>query len=226
MKYSREIANFVRKEAVALPGHSQKRIQWVARYIIPAEPQVRASLKASGAALDEIDDLIQDAYCKFAALASVEQVDNPAAYFMQMVKNLRRDRLRRDKVIQFEEFTENSAPFVNTDGTNLEAEIGARHELRMVDAVLESLPPRCRTIFTLKRIEGLSQKQVALKLGVTETIVENDVRKAVRALQAALRSDHDEEEDTISIAADRQEGSKKYGQRGFTMGGADRRARW
>jgi len=190
-----------------LPGHSQERIRWVARHIIPAEPQVRASLRAAGAQLDEVDDLVQDAYCRFAAMDSIDQIERPAAYFMQMVKNLRRDRLRRDKVIQFEEFTEISAPFVNTLGANVEAEIGARQELQMVDAVLGGLPDRCRTIFTLKRIEGLSQKQIAQHLGVSETIVENDVRKAVRALQAALRSDHDEKEDGPSIAADRQRAS-------------------
>jgi len=186
-----------------LPGHSQGRIRWVARYILPAEPQVRASLRATGAAMDEIDDLVQDAYCRIAAMASVEQIDRPAAYFMQMVKNLRRDRLRRDKIIQFEEFTEIIEPFVDHYGSSLEAEIGARSELRMVGEVLEGLPERCRTIFTLKRIEGLSQKQIAQQLGVSETIVENDVRKAVRALQAALRSDQGAKEDETSIAAER-----------------------
>lgn len=168
---------------------------------------MRASLKSAGATPDEVDDLIQDAYCRFAAMASVDQIDRPAAYFMQMVKNLRRDRLRRDKVIQFEEFTENTAPFVNTDGDDLEAEIGARHELRMVATVLGGLPERCRTIFTLKRIDGLSQKQISEHLGVSETIVENDVRKAVRALQAALRSNHGDKQDEASSAAERTRAS-------------------
>lgn len=140
-------------------------------------------------------------------MASVDQIDRPAAYFMQMVKNLRRDRLRRDKIILFEEFTEINEPPVNCFGSNLESEIGARQELKMVAEVLETLPERCRAIFTLKRIEGLSQKFIAQQLGVTETIVENDVRKAVRALQAALRGEHSKKKDEISIAADQQKAS-------------------
>lgn len=190
-----------------MPGHSHERIRWIARHIIPAEPQIRASLRASGATPDEVDDLVQDAYCRFAAMLSVDGIDRPAAYFMQMVKNLRRDRLRRDKVVQFEEFTETATPFVSLDGEDLEAQIGARRELRMVDDVLANLPERCRTIFTLKRIEGLSQKQIAEQLGVSETIVENDVRKAVRALQSALRSNHGEKKDGPSIAAEHQKAS-------------------
>ncbi|MEO0872932.1 MAG: sigma-70 family RNA polymerase sigma factor, partial [Pseudomonadota bacterium] len=66
--------------------------------------------------------------------------------------------------------------------------ISARHELGLVEKVLATLPDRCRTIFTLKRIEGLSQRAIAERLSVTENIVENDVRKAVKALQAELRN--------------------------------------
>lgn len=199
--------HFVLREARVVPNYSYDRVRWVARHIIPAEPQVRASLRTFGVAPGEIDDLIQDAYCRFAAMQSVEQIDRPAAYFMQMVKNLRRDRLRRDKIIRFEEFTEMDEPFVNHHGSNLESEVSARQELRMVAEVLESLPERCRSIFTMKRIEGLSQKVIAKQLGVTETIVENDVRKAVRALQAALRGESNDKEDEARIAPYRKKAS-------------------
>ena len=187
-----------------MAAHPQDRIKWVARYIIPAEPQVRASLRAAGAAPDIVDDLIQDAYCKIAGLANFAQIEKPAAYFMQIAKNLHRDRLRRDRVIRFEQFTETSDPFVSDGGSPIEAEIGARIELRMVDGVLNSLPERCREIFRLKRIEGLSQKEIARTLNVTETIVENDVRKAVKALQTALRGDDMVEGHGQYRAADRE----------------------
>ncbi|MFO6431628.1 RNA polymerase sigma factor [Erythrobacter sp. W302b] len=187
-----------------MSANPHDRIKWVARYIIPAEPQVRASLRASGTAPDVIDDLIQDAYCRIAGLAGYAQIEKPAAYFMQTVKNLHRDRLRRDKIIRFEQFTETSDPFVSHVGLDMEAEIGARCELRMVDDVLNSLPIRCREIFRLKRIDGLSQKEIARTLNVTETIVENDVRKAVKALQAVLRGDDMMEGAGRYRAADRE----------------------
>lgn len=171
-----------------MPVLPQERVSWVALHIIPAEPMVRASLRRAGAEAHEIDDLIQDTYCKFAALASVDHIDRPQAFFMQTAKNLWRDRLRRDKVIQFEEFTETHDSFVNHEGASIEATISARHELGLVQKILATLPDRCRTIFTLKRVEGLSQRAIAERLSVTENVVENDVRKAVKALQAELRN--------------------------------------
>lgn len=187
-----------------MPGCSPERVRWVARHIIPAEPSVRASLQRSGADKHEVDDLIQDAYCKFAAMDSVDHIDQPQAFFMQVVKNLRRDKLRREKIIQFEEFTEIGEPIVEDREPSLEAAVSARLELGLVDQVLQSLPTRCRSIFTLKRIEGLSQREIAQRLGVTENIVENDVRKAVKALQAKLRNSDQNEGNETPIAADRK----------------------
>lgn len=187
------------EEAIGLPEFSADRIAWVAKHLLPAEPNVRASLRASGMLPEDIDDLIQDAYCRFGAMPSVGQIECPASYFMQIAKNLRIDRLRREKVIRFKQITDLAEPSVNDGQTGLEEEVGARRELQMVIAVLEALPERCRNIFTLKRLEGLSQKEIAHRLQITENIVENDVRKAVRALQAALRESHDEDENSFAV---------------------------
>lgn len=187
-----------------MPACSPERVRWVAQYIIPAEPGVRLSLQRSGVGLHEIDDLVQDAYRKLAELASVDHIDRPQAFFMQVVKNLRRDRLRRDKIIQFEEFTEIHGSIVKSGEPCLEAVVCARQELSLVEAVLASLPTLCRDIFTLKRIEGLSQREIASRLGVSEHIVENDVRKAVKALQAKLRSPETSELEESKVEADRK----------------------
>jgi RNA polymerase sigma-70 factor (ECF subfamily) len=65
----------------------------------------------------------------------------------------------------------------------------------MVERLLADLPERCRTIFTLKRIEGLPQREIARRLGVSESIVENDVQKALRRIQHAVRTERFEKED-------------------------------
>jgi RNA polymerase sigma-70 factor (ECF subfamily) len=78
-------------------------------------------LRRLGVAESDIDDLIQDAYCRLATLTSVDHIDRPGAYFMQIVKNAWRDGLRRARVVRFEDFTENTTPFVEDDTTGIEA---------------------------------------------------------------------------------------------------------
>ncbi len=161
-------------------------VAWVARHVVPAEPRVRAALLRAGVSPADADDLIQEAYCRFAAMADVAHIAQPGAYFMTTVKNLRRDALRRAAVVRFEDITENAALFVMEEAHGVEAVVAARMQLRLVERLLGTLPERCATIFRLKRIEGLSQKAIAAQLGVSESIVENDVQKGLKVMQRAI----------------------------------------
>ena len=55
-----------------------------------------------------------------------------------------------------------------------------------MQAALDDLPPRCRQVVVLRKIDGLSQKEVARQMGVTTETVENQVAKGMRLLAQAL----------------------------------------
>jgi len=55
--------------------------------------------------------------------------------------------------------------------------------LRLIDR----LPDRCRRVFEMRKIQGLSQREIAARLGITETVVENEVVKGLRLISRALR---------------------------------------
>jgi RNA polymerase sigma factor (sigma-70 family) len=179
-------------------------IRWVSLHAIPQEPKVRAALRRLGVSESDADDLIQDAYCRLATLRSVDHIDRPGAYFMQIVKNAWRDGLRRARVVRLEDFTENAVPIVEDDATGVEATIFAREQLALVETLLATLPERCRTIFTWKRMEGISQRDIAKRLGVSETIVENDIQKALRTIQRAMRGVEQDEREERTIDDQRQ----------------------
>lgn len=174
-------------------------VRWVSLHVIPQEQKVRAALRRLGVAENDIDDLVQDAYCRLAALKSVDHIDRPGAYFMQIVKNAWRDSLRRARVIRLEDFTESGAPFVEDAAMGVEATAIAREQLGLIEALLDALPDRCRTIFTWKRMEGMPQREIAKRLGVSENVVENDVQKALRTIQRALRGHSEEEREEWKI---------------------------
>jgi RNA polymerase sigma factor (sigma-70 family) len=176
----------------------------VSLHVIPQEQKVRGALRRLAVAESDIDDLIQDAYCRLATLKSVDHIDRPGAYFMQIVKNAWRDSLRRARVVRLEDFTENATPIVEDEATGVEAMLFAREQLGLIEALLATLPERCRTIFTWKRMEGVSQRDIARRLGVSENVVENDVQKALRIIQRALRDTEDKEREEWKIDDRRQ----------------------
>lgn len=56
-----------------------------------------------------------------------------------------------------------------------------------LDAALETLPERCRLVFVMKRLEGMSQKEIAKALDISPKTVENQITKAVKVLKVALK---------------------------------------
>ena len=63
-------------------------VEWVAMHVVPAEPRVRAWLQAQGVSAEHADDLVQEAYCRIAALATVDHIARADSYLFTVVRNL------------------------------------------------------------------------------------------------------------------------------------------
>lgn len=168
-------------------------VAWVAGQILPHEREVRGWLRRSGASDADIDDLVQEAYCRLAALSSVAHIGNGRAYFFQTVRNIAVERMRRARVVRIDHVTEIDALNVIDGEPSPERVAAGRSELRRVSDAIEELPERCRTIFKLRRIYGLPQREIARRLGVTENVVEMQTARGLRLLMARLlKEDVDE----------------------------------
>jgi RNA polymerase sigma-70 factor (ECF subfamily) len=55
-----------------------------------------------------------------------------------------------------------------------------------IEQVITALPPRCQEIFRLSRFENLSNKEIAARLNLSISTVENQINIALRALRANL----------------------------------------
>ena len=60
-----------------------------------------------------------------------------------------------------------------------ERQVMARQELRRLAADIDALPPRCREVFLLVRIDGHSNGEVATRLGISRNMVEKHLIKAL-----------------------------------------------
>src|SRR3546814_4166544 len=70
---------------------------WIAREIIPHEVAIRKWLARRWSHVIDVDDVIQEAYCRIANLASVDHIDNPGGYFHQTASAVVTDQMRRSE---------------------------------------------------------------------------------------------------------------------------------
>jgi RNA polymerase sigma factor (sigma-70 family) len=169
----------------------QKIVAWVAREVMPHEPKVRAWLARSKMSKDDIDDVIQETYCRIAAVENIQAIDRPDAYFFSIARNLLTAQMRRNRVVRIDLVAEIESISPFDEAPSPERETSSRIELARVKRLMEKLPDRCRRIFEMRKIEGLSQREIARHMGVTESTVENDSVKGIRLILAALRQEEE-----------------------------------
>jgi RNA polymerase sigma-70 factor (ECF subfamily) len=65
-------------------------------------------------------------------------------------------------------------------------EVMARQELDLLEEAISQLPDGCRVVLLLRKIEQLSHREIADRLGIAVSTVEKQHARALRLLRAAL----------------------------------------
>jgi RNA polymerase sigma-70 factor (family 1) len=88
------------------------------------------------------------------------------------------------KTIEYREELDYSNLVALNDG---ESNIQYRELEKKVEEELEELPNRCREIFTLSRMQQLSNDEIAARLDISKRTVENQLTYALRHLRISIR---------------------------------------
>jgi RNA polymerase sigma-70 factor (ECF subfamily) len=155
-----------------------KRAIWLGRQVLPHEPALRVWLGCRRVPGLEIDDVIQETYSRLLTAESVEHIRNPKAYAFQTAGSVLVDHIRRLKVVSFASVSNLEHLQVVSDIPSPERQTIDRDELYRLARAIASLPGKVREVLRLRRIEGLSQREVSEKLGISENIVEKCMARA------------------------------------------------
>ena len=134
-------------------------VEWVGRCVLPWEAHVRAWLRRASVPACEIDDIVQEAYSRIARLENFRHISNPRSYFLEVARNLLFEQLRRSQIIRIDTIAEMDLPVMVDESPDQERVAIGRAEVARLKRLVDALPERCREMFVLRKIEGLSQKQ-------------------------------------------------------------------
>jgi RNA polymerase sigma factor (sigma-70 family) len=162
-------------------GSRLKVMAWVARDVIVHEAPLRAWLRRT-MSVDDVEDIIQESYCRIASLTDVSHIRSGRAYLFTTARMLVLERIRRSRVVSIDTAIEIEKIDPADDRPSPEQIVSGQQELRRIKRLIDALPERCREVFRLRKIEGLSQRDVAAALNLSEHTIENDVAKGLRLI--------------------------------------------
>jgi len=138
---------------------------------------------------EDVQDVMQEAYLRVHAASQTSKIKAPAAFFYRTARNLalneraRHHNSRTSVVGDFDEI----ATSVGDNMPELAAIVG--EELSLALSALEKLTPRVRETFILRKVHGMSQKETAKYLGISQSTVEKHVARGLVTLAAHKNDD-------------------------------------
>ncbi len=159
---------------------------WFVREVLPLEADLMQYLHHNWRNKSDIADLRQDVYVRVLEGAKREIPERARHFVFTTARNLLIDRVRRERIIPFDAVADADALGLAMDAPGPDRATLARDELRRLQAALERLPERPREAVIMGRIEGLTGREIAARMGISEAAVSKHIDAGIRALADIL----------------------------------------
>lgn len=162
-------------------------LRWFAEEVHPHEPCLRAYLRNAFPVVRDVDDVVQESFLRTWRTRESQPIRSARAFLFQVARRIALDLLRRNRRAPFEAVTDLAAlPALETAPSGAEA-VSVQERLHLVADAVEALPPRCRQVVILRKLQGVSQREVAARLGLAEKTVEAQLARGIARLEDYLR---------------------------------------
>ncbi|WP_026223599.1 RNA polymerase sigma factor [Methylosarcina fibrata] len=128
-------------------------------------------------------DLVQESYLILHKASQRQTIEHPRGFLFRIATHLAFNYLRRNKIADT-----HSQHLTNDDQASPSAEhlVTEKQRLERFVRIVEELPPRCRDVFVLFKVHGMSQKEIAEELGISVSGVEKHIARGLSCIRRQL----------------------------------------
>jgi len=164
-----------------------RRARFPALYAATIAPLRRYLARMLGSHTDA-QDIAHDAYARVYQAMNAKWPDHPEAYLFTTAKRLALNQIKRRQIApELSAGHSNIIEFTPASTPGVEHLVMVREEWLRLEAAIARLPPGCRQVLLLRKVEQLSHAEIATTLGIAISTVEKQHGRALRLLRAALQ---------------------------------------
>ena len=126
--------------------------------------------------------MAHDAYARVYAAMRQQVINQPKAFLFTTARRLAFNQVKRRRISPLDDWALGQAEQVAEDAPSIERIVVAREEWARLETAILALPPGCRTVLLLCKLERLSHAQVGERLGIAVSTVEKQHARALRLL--------------------------------------------
>ncbi len=149
--------------------------RWYREQLAPHEPLIRNWIRSRYPDALDLDDLIQDALLRVIKARKKSEMKSPKAFFFATARNLAIDTLRKKKVLFTTAAVDIHELELMDDAEPVEETVARNHELEVLTRAIQTLPKRCRRVFTLSKVYGMSYQEISEEMGISFHTVSSQI---------------------------------------------------
>lgn len=155
--------------------------RWFCSEVLPLERSLTQYIRKNWKVADEVVDIRQEIYERALIGARQGLPLRTAPYLFSVARNHLINRAKHERIVSFA-LVVKLEEIQDIDMAATERNLSARDELRRALAGIEQLPPRCREVVWLRKVEGLTTREAAERLHVGLDTIEKQLTIGMRAL--------------------------------------------
>ncbi len=134
--------------------------------------------------IDVADDLVQETFIKVWNKRDDIQMETVKSLLYTVANNLLMNHFNHEKVVR--EHQKSASVEVSTNSTSPQFQMEEAEFEQKLNKVIESLPPDCREVFLMNRIDKLKYAEIAERLNLSVKAIEKRMSKAISMIRDSL----------------------------------------
>jgi RNA polymerase sigma factor (sigma-70 family) len=137
--------------------------------------------------VQDVEDVAQEAFLRAYSAENGRDIEQPRAFLFRIAKHIALNQLSR-KSRQITDYLEDlNSPDVLLGEGSVEEEFAARQTLGLHCEAVATLPPHCRRVYMMRKVHGMSHKEIAGHLGIAVSTVEKHLIKGIAECDRYIR---------------------------------------
>lgn len=155
---------------------------WFVREVLPLERALTSYIRRNWRVPEDVLELRQDIYEHSLIGARRALPLNARAYVFTVARNHLINNAKRARIVPIDTMADLDAMHRDIDMFEAERSLTARDELRHAKEGIDKLPPKCREIILLQKVDGMTDREAAASLGVSVETVRRQIKLGMKAL--------------------------------------------
>lgn len=162
--------------------------RWFDEEVYRHNDALKAYLHGAFPRVRDVDDMVQESYLRVWQARATQPFRSTRAFLFRVARNLALDLVRRERISPVIAVENLDTLPVLQDEPGLADAASTQEKVQLLAAALVALPPVCRQVVMLRKLQALSRADTAAALGIAEKTVDEHLARGLRKLGDRLRT--------------------------------------